>query len=489
MMKMHYLMALALALPVSLSCNGGNIGGNTDDGGMGGGTPDLSACFGLGCNVDESKCTANNPTSLTGTVYIPAGTLPLYNAKVYIPLDPNPANLPAITPGVDLVNGSCDLCDMTTMSGAVSSAVTDVNGKFTLSPVPVGVAFPLVIKVGKWRRVVMVNPVSTACTSTPLTADQTRLPRNQSEGNIPKIALTTGTWDALECLFRGPKLGLDASEFTNPGGGGSVNLYVGNGTDHYKNGVNGAAAFPSADPWWATAQNLAAYDIVLHSCQGIPNFLGADATAAHTALETYIAKGGRVFASHWHNSWISKANASSKLPTVASFLYNTSGTGDYEGPSSPPDIAVVNQTFAKGMSLAQWLVNANPPGTLKLGQLPIKNSRITLTGRNANLSTSWADLSIPNPGNYGVISPASEYFSFTAPVGAPSGSECGKMVFTDMHVSGNLGDTSVDQSVPNGSSGATPFPSGCTTTSLTPQEQALIFLIFDLTNCVGQVIG
>ena len=63
------------------------------------------------------------------------------------------------------------------------------------------------------------------------------------------------------------------------------------------------------------------------------------------------------------------------------------------------------------------------------------------------------------------------------------------MVFTDMHVSGNLGDTKVDQSVAGAGNGGTPFPKGCTTTALTPQEQALIFLIFDLTNCVVPVIG
>jgi len=108
---------------------------------------------------------------LTGTVYIPAGTLPLYNAKVYIPTDPDPANLPAITTGVDLVNGSCDRCDTSQMANVVSSAVTDLNGKFSLSPVPVGVRFPLVIRSGKWRRVVMVDPIAAACSATPLTSE------------------------------------------------------------------------------------------------------------------------------------------------------------------------------------------------------------------------------------------------------------------------------------------------------------------------------
>ena len=391
-MKLHYLLALALALPLSVNCSGGAVGGDIDgDGGTGTGGADLSSCTGLQCNVNETACTPGSPTKLTGTVYIPAGTLPLYNAKVYIPTDPDPANLPAITTGVDLVNGSCDRCDTSQMTNVVSSAVTDLNGKFSLSPVPVGVSFPLVIRSGKWRRVVMVNPIAAACTATPLTSEQTRLPRNQSEGNIPKIALTTGTWDALECLLRGPKIGIDASEFTNPSGTGRVNLFAGNGADRFNTGVNNGSTFTAADPWWNTAQNLASYDIVMHSCQGTPDIFKSNAVSAHTALESYIAKGGRVFASHWHNVWIGKANTASLLPTVASFLYDPQGLAGYSGPSTPVT-ATINQSFAKGMNLAQWLLNANPGAGLTLGQLPIRNSRVTLTARDATLSTDWGRL-------------------------------------------------------------------------------------------------
>ena len=484
-MKKKSYFALALALPLSLSCNGGNIGGNNvdNDGGTGGGPPDFANCVGLECNVDESKCTPNNPTSISGTVYIPSGTLPLYNAKVYIPTDPDPANLPAITTGVDVVNGSCDRCD--TAQTGIASAVTDLNGKFTLSPVPVGVPFPVVIRVGKWRRVVMMPAIGSSCTSTPLTADQTRLPRNQSEGNIPKIALTTGNADALECLLRGPKLGLDASEFTNANGTGRVNLYSGNGTDRYSTGVNGGAAFTAADPWWNTAANLSKYDIVLHSCQGGQNiYANGSAANAHAALETYIAKGGRVFASHWHNIWISGATPASGVPTVASFL----NTGGFQDDSGNPITAIINQSFDKGKSLAQWLVNANPQGAIKLGELPIKYSRVTLRSRNAALTTNWADFTDPNAAADGVAAPASQYFSFNAPVGAAAGQQCGQMVFTDMHVSGS-GNANGDTSRPSSSASPTPFPTGCKSPALSPQEQALIFLLFDLTNCITVPIG
>ncbi len=503
----RHLLTLGLALPLGLallptgSCNvnttnGNGPGGNNDlstptssaDMSGGGSSADMSGgggsdsdagtipyvpdggCVGRQCQINYS-CPANKgPTTFTGVVNIPAGNLPVNNAIVYIPSGAVPAP-PAS-------GASCDRCESAVPADAAASTTTDINGKFTLSYVPSGKDIPVVISVGKWRRVVTI-PAVTDCTTTTLLPEQTRLPRNQSEGNIPKIALSTGRGDAMECLLRSKKLGLDDSEFTNSTGTGRVNLYAGGiynatpglntqGTSAYSAALGGAT-FTPANGWWDSLGNLSAYDIVMLSCESAQNPSTKSANAL-SAMQRYINAGGRVFASHYHNYWISANTA--PLNTVASFL----SFGGYQNDASTIT-ATVNQSFPKGKALADWLQLPAVGATTNLGQLPITASRVTLTGRNAALTTNWVDFSDPNYMADGVISPASQYFSFNAPVGASAANQCGQMVFTDMHVSGNL---TTDQSGPS-----FPFPTGCTTTGLTPQEKALIFLLFDLSSCLN----
>ncbi len=155
-------------------------------------------CTGLECQIVDCEKMGMPPTTLSGTVYAPNGTLALYGATAYIPqVDPGPFH-----EGVE-----CTQCMDQLPGGAITHSMSDIAGKFQLSNVPSGTDIPLFVTIGKWRRKTTI-PVVTPCQDNPLPATITSLPKNQSEGDIPKIAITTGRADAIECLLR--KLGVHA---------------------------------------------------------------------------------------------------------------------------------------------------------------------------------------------------------------------------------------------------------------------------------------
>jgi hypothetical protein len=85
----------------------------------------LPYCNSLACLV-PTGCT----TTLSGTVYDPAGRTPLYNAVVFVPTDPN-GTLSPIATGAK----SCTSCGVS-IGGYVAVAATDVTGHFTITGVP-----------------------------------------------------------------------------------------------------------------------------------------------------------------------------------------------------------------------------------------------------------------------------------------------------------------------------------------------------------------
>jgi len=71
---------------------------------------------------------------------------------------------------------------------------------------------------------------------------------------------------------------------------------------------------------------------------------------------------------------------------------------------------------------------------------------------------------------------STQYLTFNTPVESAAANQCGRVVFTDVHVSLGSGDSSHPE---------TPFPMGCTAPlTLTAQEKALEFMFFDLSSCV-----
>jgi hypothetical protein len=176
-------------------------------------------CSGLQCSIPT--CSAGQTTTITGTVYDPAAINPVYNAIVMIPngtVSPIPA-------GVS--NSACGGAPLPPAVTPTTYAYTGTDGTFTLTNVPVGTAVPLVIQLGRWRRQVNINTSTLTCGHSlnissncaglnhysTTAACLTRLPRLQSEGNIPLTAIGTGNLDAIECMLY--RMGVSSTMFTD----------------------------------------------------------------------------------------------------------------------------------------------------------------------------------------------------------------------------------------------------------------------------------
>jgi hypothetical protein len=441
-------------------------GGTTGGGPCENLTCQQSTCYGAGCKV---TCPAGQRTTVSGMVFDPAGTVPLYNITVYVPN----AALDDINDGP-----SCDPCSRITGTSLLSGKPvvftrTDTAGKFTLGKsdgdVPAGQNIPLVIQVGKWRRQVTI-PTVTPCVDNAITDPSlTRLPRTSAEGHIPKIALTTGGSDAMECLLR--KIGIADTEFTTDAGKGRVNLFAGGGgTSSFAPGTGDGLPFTAVNPWWDSLDNLKKYDIVLHSCEGSQGEYGTTnnpgdpmsvkSPQARMALQQFADMGGRVFASHWHTYWFEKGTPS--FMSIGTFNHNAGLGRSYD--------ATIDQTFPTGSALAQWMINVG--GSMNLGTVTIAqdaNARLIDAAAGPPTSQRWIYASTLTPQSV-------QFLSATTPI--PAGT-CGRAVISDLHVS--AGGNGSDK--PN-----TPFPMGCLTTTLSPREKVLEFMLFDIASCIAPVV-
>ncbi|HSO37732.1 MAG TPA: carboxypeptidase-like regulatory domain-containing protein [Labilithrix sp.] len=447
----------ALVLGACGSSGDSEFGDGTSSGGVpgsssgvlgGGGDASSKPCTGL-C-LQQKTCPGGGTTTVSGKVFDPAGKVPLYNVIVYVPNAP----VAALTSGA-----SCDRCGDVSGDPLVS-AITDTSGKFQLTNVPVGQNIPLVVQVGKWRRQLTISSVA-ECADTPLTNEQTRLPKNRVEGDIPRMALTTGGADAMECFLR--KVGLEDGEFDVAGGPGRVHFYAGspagNTTTAKFDAAHGGGSFGSAQTFWSDSAKLSAYDIVLLSCEG-QTYPATKPQAALDALYDYTTKGGRVFASHWHRFWFDP-RADNNGAVMGTAKFGDLGTWNDDNGFDPSIKATVDASFPKGKAMEEWLGNV---GALTGGKLPIEGSKKNLETVNPANAQQWITYAGPQ---------AVEYMSFNIPTGVPDDKKCGRAVYSDLHVSSGVGDTP-----------GPAWPGGCKTTELSPQEKALEFMLFDLSSCI-----
>ncbi len=383
------------------------------------------ACTGL-C-LQQVSCAGGATSTISGVVYAPNGTDPLPGILVYIPNAP----VAAFTPGV-----SCAVAGQPPSGSPLVGTTTAVDGTFTLTNVPVGNNIPLVVQSGRWRRQVVV-PSTASCSNT---AFSTRFPQTQSEGDIPKIAVVTGSADSVECVLR--KVGVADTEFTDGSGSGRINLFTATNSP-------GAVLDPQTTAADALLDNqgpLNAYDVLMLPCEGAPYQKNAGAL---TNLVQFANNGGRLYASHFSYDWLYE---NPPFNTVVNWT---------PAARTPPDgLATVDTSFAQGQTLSQWLGIVG--ATTTPGQVLLTTVRHDLSGVVAP-TQSWLTLNNAAFGN-----PIMQ-FTFNTPVASPA-KACGRVLFNEYHVEN-----------PVGGSRALKFPAECAPGAMTAQEKLLEFSLFDLT--------
>ena len=392
------------------------------------------------CQV--ASCPNNGTTSITGTVFAPNGIDPLPNVTVYIPT----TTVDVFQPGVQ-----CPVVGAPPSGAPLVGTVTDVKGNFELDNVPAGANIPLVIVSGRWRRQIVV-PGTVACTNTPADPTMTVMPSDQTQGDIPKIAIATGAVDQVECILR--KVGIKDSEFTNVLGSGRINLYTGSGGP----GAKIDSTTPTQASLMGNSSLLNSYDVLMLPCQGTPTnnvVTGAVGTQELQNFVNFANSGGRVYSSHYSYAWMVNN------PPFDKVVNWTPNSGTF-----PDGFATVNTGFTAGQMLSQWLQDVGASTTP--GQIAINTLKHDLSGVNTP-TQSWLTLNVT--GN-----PVMQ-FVFDTPV-ATSGqtiNQCGRVLYNEYHV--EAGNSSPSQN----------FPVECTSgTTMNAQEKLLEYMLFELTDDGGQ---
>jgi len=421
---------------------GGSSGAPEGGFGFGDGSKgDSHQCVNLECQ--QKACSGGTQTTVTGTVYAPNGTLPLYNAIVYVPNAP----VQKFTKGA-----TCDKCG--TVSGnPVTTALTDSKGNFTLKNVPVGKNIPLVVQVGKWRRQTTIDNVA-ECTETKLTdANLTRLPKNQTEGDIPQIALTTGGCDKLGCML--PKIGIDASEFGKDTDGPSKAVHVYLGRDSNSGGAaGGPTGSPLAETLWSDVNKLKQYDMAIFSCEcaeHLENKGNSTSGPPFGVVTDYLNAGGRIFTTDFMYVWY-------RYTPDPNFKSAEQWRGGAPGAGSP---MTLDTGFPKGLALKEWFDLVQPGSNGKVTPDVVWGNIISLDPAKTQ---QWAESGNPLAGP--------RVFTVNLPAGKPADQQCGKGVHIDAHLNQAPPDT-VD----------TTYPVSCNS-PLKPGEKLLAFFFYDLASCI-----
>jgi hypothetical protein len=417
-------------------------------------------------------------------------------------------------------DGVANGCDCSVQGPPLSIFPSGVDGSFTVTGVPAGVDIPLVIQLGKWRRVITIPAAQApACAGKiELTAAQTRLPRRQAEQNtmdaIPFMALSTGQVDALECVFR--KMGVEDTQFSNgeDSGGGRIRFYRqtnpstanstagGPGASCRAGGGSCVGTTPPMSTLVANQASVDRYDALLFPCKG-----GAhdESTAAKTLVldnaantAAYVNKGGRAIFTHFSYAWLYNQPPAIGLPwpsTTASAAVNTQWDTAY---------GQIDTSFPRGATFESWLGLPNVNALTAVTPFPYIT--VTEVRRDLGNPATWPYFPAGNllyaqrwvfhsnfmtpPDNSGTTtnktSDSIQHVTFDTPYGDPATTlQCGRVLYSSFHVTsaGLSNNTCIQGTAPNATDTNCNFPVECGTT-MENQEKVLAYMLFDMTATV-----
>jgi hypothetical protein len=242
------------------------------------------------------------------------------------------------------------------------------------------------------------------------------------------------------------------------------------------------ASTPTSSSLWSDPNLLKSYDIVLFPCESTPNNGDKEpefqqSSAGYGNVEDYVNLGGRLFVTHYSYTWLK--NDPPQFSSVANWQIDENDRNDKPGANQFLD-ENIDTSFPKGQAFSDWLVDVDASATP--GILSVNEWRHDVASENkppsqrwiyADTRTAYVDAAIADAHAAG---PVVQHFTFNAPIEAgvdDAGDplQCGKVVFSDFHVSG-------------GERQAGNFPDECKMNPMTPQEKALEFMLFDLSACI-----
>ncbi len=442
--NLAFNLAIALCAAGSvgiIACSGGGRSGSKPGDPNGNNPINPGGCTGLECYQFDCSGKAGR-TTLTGKVYAPNGIDPVYDALVYVP-----KTLPEFPGKVQ-----CEACNEPIGGQPIVTTNTGVDGSFTLVDVPATLQVPIAVQKGRFRRVFNVDV--TACATAELPKTLTRLPKNQSEGDLPKMAVGVGAYDQIECVLR--SIGIDESEFTPPSGGGAVHLY-----DNYNSSGAGSSSLSNL---LNSSDKMANYNLLFVNCTD--TLANSQPLGWQQNLFDYVNAGGRLYVTDWAYDYMEQVSQ------FAPYVY-FEGAGDETSPqpASTAFYAWTGDNLTGNLvdpTLAAWMKAA---GASKDGSMNIIGS--WALGNHVSTSASYPTHVWVEGNAAGKNRPMTATYDYNS---------CGKVLWSSYHTQEWGGGLD--------GSGAASFPSYChsTSTTMIPQEKVLEFLIFQISDCVPPIL-